>query len=186
MKIISIAVLLLFLAVGLIALKQFRQEPATATDSGNLVLTNLPSQYCPTRARLLLSQAAASGAIIDREVNVDNCRYVSLSKYLSGRQDNYIIHLKLARALAFTFELKAPLEGVVEYPVQLGDVNNDNVIDAMDDKAVSQLLFSETSPELDLNGDKIVTIDDLSIVRLNQGVGAARPDGAAWAKVSND
>jgi hypothetical protein len=155
-------------------------SPPTATPV--LTLSEIPSDLCPEKIRLLITAINDPKPLTDRLAPVKNCRTVLIKNYLPALSGEYSVFIKLPKSLASSVVLNAPLTRSVVMPVRLGDLNEDNVIDSTDERLVTEALYS-VDDLADINGDGKVSIDDVVIVRLNKGVGADRPDGKPWSKV---
>lgn len=182
-KVIFVLVLVVAIIAGYILL-----GPSSAQDrQGVIELTNLPDQYCPLQAEVVAFEVAAkiSGeALFDKQVAVDECRYIVLKNLSVQISEPRQFFIKLPNALAFKLEVDS-IKGRYQYALSLGDVNNDNVIDSNDESQVIGALFS-TDPNVitknDIDQDKKVGVLDLSLTRVNRRAGVIRPDGKNWSQ----
>lgn len=145
-----------------------------------LTLGNIPGQDCPKNAQLVITDIRKK-VVTDRTVVIDSCQNISFSD-LSNKRGSFTVYLKVPGALAFKEVVTLPLAGSLSHDLAFGDINNDNVIDSLDESQVLDGLFKNSAPlpAADINKDGVVTALDLAYVRLNKGVGVARPDGKSW------
>ncbi|HUD20877.1 MAG TPA: dockerin type I domain-containing protein [Candidatus Saccharimonadales bacterium] len=176
---ISLAILIL---VGLSAWQLLNLQKKSQV-TGSLVLDDLPTSYCPKEAQVVLRIAGENQNLTDQTVSLADCHTIALSPLLAGHNGSLKIWVRLPQALAFSRDFNWPLTQDLTYAPRLGDSNGDNVVDGADEQAVSAQIFAANDTNVgsaDIDGDGRVTVLDLSLVKLNQGVGAARPDGKAW------
>lgn len=163
-------------------------RPASSQQrQGIIELTNLPDQYCPLQAQVAtfeLNAKTSEKALLDKQLVVDECRYVVLKEIFELTSEPRQLFVKLPNALAFRLQIDS-VKGRYEYAPSLGDVNGDNVIDSIDETLVSNALFSIDPTQItanDIDQDKKVSVLDLSLTRVNHRAGAVRPDGKNWSK----
>lgn len=159
----------------------------------SLVLANLPQDYCPNLAWIEISKQDDSnkdevveGVLIDENLVVTNCRNVNLANYQNYLESgSFRVVLKLPKALAFKVPMLFTAMDVIKYGLPLGDVTADNAIDSYDLDAVKDKLFqpADKYPEIDVDGDGLISVLDYSYSLINRGVGAARLDGKAWPEI---
>lgn len=134
-----------------------------------LQLVDLPIQYCPKEAKIVATLGSAA-VRTGRVVPVINCRTISLENFTAAK-----LYIKLPQALSFAITL--PTAGSISYAPELGDVNEDGSINAIDETIVSDNLFATgVGNEADVDSDGSVTTTDLVLVRLHQGVSATAGD----------
>ena len=149
-----------------------------AKKSAELILTNLPDRYCPTSAEVVVTKVSLpSKPTFDSTRRVTNCRTIGLEDgWLSSE---YVIYVHLRSAAAFKTIL-SPTR-TVSVPVQLGDLNGDNLINGADETMVSlQLGQHDSLTTADIDFDGSVTVLDLALIRLNSATGINRPDNQPW------
>lgn len=153
---------------------------------GVISLTGLPDQYCPNRAQVVVTDPKnATTILLDTSVAVEQCRYITLKGIIGSVSESRLVIIKLSRALAFRVQIDLP-KGVYNYAPSLGDVNDDNIIDSLDENQVATALFSTDLAKIagnDLDRDEKVTVLDLSLIRINHRAGIFRPDGKPWSKI---
>lgn len=178
--------LILGLAILLAALSAWQVLSKRTTPSAVLTLAGLPGSYCPGQAHLVvLSQESGSSEVLSDElVMVERCRIINLdpTNQLNSNMV-YNFYLKLPQALGMHFQSTWPPARSIERHIEVGDTNNDNLINSQDSQAVSAALFQKADKEtqnLDFDGDGQISVNDLSLTQTNRGVGAARPDNKPW------
>lgn len=179
LPLMGMAILATFVAFALI------NQKAEPLNRGAIELVDLPSAYCPSLATVVATPRDGSAKIVfSSDLAVENCRKIPLAK-LAGLGDGSIwVYVKLPRALAFRVLLDST-QGRYSYAPSLGDANDDNVIDQIDERLITDSLNSTDPSQVataDLDQDKRITVMDLSLTRLNQRVGVSRPDGRNWSK----
>jgi hypothetical protein len=148
------------------------------SDQPQIIFDNLPPLYCPENAEVIITTSDSAVAVLDQSVPITSCQIMELESILPTAPAEYQISLKVPKAIAVSFQVSLPLQSSVKVPIQLGDVNNDNIIDGSDEKTLTDSLFLDNSNDLDADGK--VSIDDILLVRLNQAIGVNRPDGRSW------
>lgn len=181
---------MLWLLLGVIVLVllaywyQGQQLKETVSVAGTgLRLTNRPTTFCPTSAQVVIVQTANPKTIdFDDDVAVANCDQVILEAgSLSGTVE-YQLFVLVPGARALRVVAAGPILTLIDAPIQLGDTNDDNVINEVDQRFV-EARIGQTSVEAlaaDVDGDRQVTILDYSLVATNQGAGQVRPDQKPW------
>ncbi|MCR4277924.1 MAG: dockerin type I domain-containing protein [Candidatus Berkelbacteria bacterium] len=164
-------------------------RPSTSQQrQGVIELTNLPDQYCPLQAQVAIFEPntkTSEKALFDKQLVVDECRYVVLKEILELASEPRQLFVKLPNALAFRLQIDS-VKGRYQYAPSLGDVNGDNVIDSIDETLVANALFGIDPIQItanDIDRDKKVSVLDLSLTRVNYRAGAVRPDGKNWSKL---
>ena len=146
------------------------------TNEKSLSLTDLPPSYCPKTAKVVTSLVAPIGQS-GRIVAVTGCRSIDLTTFKAPK-----VYIKLPHALSF---IVAP--GTKSYAPELGDVNEDGSINAVDETMTRGNLFSsDTTNPADIDSDGSVGATDLVLVRLHQGVAATASetgDQIDWEKI---
>lgn len=141
-----------------------------------LSLTDLPPSYCPKTAKVVTSLVAPIGQS-GRTVAVTGCRSINLTSFKAAK-----VYIKLPHALSF-----AVTPGSKAYAPELGDVNEDGSINAVDETMARDNLFSTDTANLaDIDSDGSVSATDLVLVRLHQGVAATageNGDQINWGKI---
>lgn len=179
--IVLVVVVLMFAAYILLRPSSSQQR------QGVIELTNLPDQYCPLQVQVAtfeLNAKTSEKALSDKQVVVDECRYVVLKEILELTNEPRQLFVKLPNALAFQVQIDS-VKGRYQYAPSLGDVNGDNVIDSIDETLVANALFGIDPTQVtanDIDQDKKVSVIDLSLTRINHRAGAVRPDGKNWSK----
>lgn len=163
---------------------QGQQPDDTAVVAGTgLKLTNRPTTFCPTSVQVVIIQTSNPDSIgFDDEVAVENCDQVILSANSVAASGEYQIFVFIPGARALRVVVAGPISTLVDIPIQLGDTNEDNVINEVDQRFV-EARIGQTSAEAlaaDVDGDAQVTILDYSLVATNQGAGQVRPDQKPW------
>lgn len=182
-----IKVLVILIAVVVFVAAYTLSNPITTqTRPGTIELTNLPDQYCPLSAAVVATDlnAKTPKILLDITVAIDECRYITLAKLSGLGSESQFIFIKISNQLAFRVQIDS-IKGRYQFAPSLGDVNNDNVIDAADEAQVSSALFSNDETQLNLNDldqDKKVSVLDLSLTRINRRAGVGRPDGQSWSQ----
>lgn len=172
--------------VVLLAAYTLSKPITTQTRPGTIELTNLPDQYCPLSAAVVVTDlnAKTPKIILDSEVAIDECRYITFAKLSGLGSESQFIFVKISKQLAFRVQIDS-MKGRYQFAPSLGDANNDNVIDSNDEAQVSSALFSNDEAQLNLNDldqDKKVSVLDLSLTRINRRAGTERPDGQSWSR----
>jgi len=144
----------------------------SSSQTGSILLTNLPSTYCPIEAEIFHSSNQRSASL----VKVTNCNQILLDQLSLAQAED--IYLKLPKAVAVKIIYRSENQ---QYQVglQLGDVNADNRIDEIDERLVVEQIFG-VGISNDVDRDGKITANDLAIVRTNRAVGAERPDAREW------
>lgn len=154
---------------------------------GVIELTNLPDQYCPLQVQVAtfkLNAKTSGAALSDKQLAVEECRYIVLKNISELTNEPRQLFVKLPHALAFRIQIDST-EGRYQYAPSLGDVNGDNVIDSIDETRVADTLFSVDPTKItanDIDQDRKVSVLDLSLTRINHRAGAIRPDGKSWSE----
>jgi len=159
------------------------QSDSTAVAGASIHLTNRPASFCPETARVIAIKTAQAETIhFDGEATIASCDLVRLPTERLNEAVEYQLFVSIAGARAFRVIAAGPIVTSVDFPIQVGDTNADNVINEVDLRAVQGALGKD-EPEatlFDVDQDKAVTILDYSLVVTNQGAGVARPDGKLW------
>lgn len=182
----SKVLVVLVVVVAILAAYTLLKPGSTQTRQGTIELTNLPDQYCPLSAAVVVTDLDAKTPKIlhDIEVAIDECRYITLDKLSGIGSGPQFIFVKISKQLAFRVQIDS-MKGRYQYAPSLGDVNNDNVIDSKDEALVNSALFSNDESQItdyDLDQDKKVSVLDLSLTRINHRAGVERPDGQSWSQ----
>ncbi len=154
---------LLVIVIGYFIWQTVDQSVGTdsTTSTTLLQLNDLPLGYCPETAKVVTS-LTPSATETGKTLRVNNCRSINLSSIQAER-----VYIKLPHALAFAVSPSAEI-----YAPQLGDVNEDGSINDVDERLVTEVLFTIGVQSADLDADQTVTATDLALVRLHQGVSA--------------
>jgi hypothetical protein len=182
MRLTTVLVVLVIVALMLVAFV-IGGKPSSE-ERKVLLLGNTPVSYCPTKAEIVITQSDSKKVVVDELATVENCNILAIWKYLSWPAGEYTLYIKTESALAFSIRVALPVSQSIQSSLLVGDTNGDNVIDSIDEKAINSRLF--LSPvqgagiSTDVNGDDLVDITDLSLARLNAGVGVQRPDNRPW------
>lgn len=177
MKAALIAFLIILgFALGLLVYQYLSQRQGQAANPiGVVSLSNRPDSYCPTAA-----EAKVEPANLSQNLNVTDCRTIDLRSLATSLASGSKIYLKLPFALTVELNVGASLQSSYQISLELGDVNNDNVIDQTDEQLIRESLFiaaaDSRQSERDVDGDKTVTMLDLALAKLNHGVGAVQPN----------
>lgn len=155
--------------------------------SGSIELRLTPGSYCPESAQIMLVDQTDARIVFDGETGIEFCQQISLASLPILQNNSYKAYVKPPKALAFSINIDSSTGSYAFAPV-LGDANDDNVIDNLDRRSVEALLLnaSPTKEELssgDIDQDKRITVFDLSLTKLNQQIGQARPDGKQWNEI---
>lgn len=163
------------------SLNKTRWTP-TAKAGSTLNLKYLPPDYCPVEIKFVAGQKAE--AATGRILAVKNCREVDLSLVTSQVRAEEWLFFKLPRALPFRLSSNVLTAGTIEYAPELGDVNEDSIIDAADEALILTDMFQDETTN-DIDGDKKVTAMDLAYVRLHKGVQRSSdgPVFTEWEKI---
>ncbi len=172
----------LIVIVASAAYYRLATRATTAKASGRLEIVNTPERYCPTQAQIVVTSSI--NQVLpehDQTVAVINCRTIEIKSLIGTTADTKIIWLKLPGALADKTSIDSPTD-YFQFSPRLGDVNGDNVIDEIDRRLVENTLLSDAAGVIkaDIDGDQKISIIDLSLTRINAGVGSERPDGKNW------
>ncbi len=151
-------------------------------ESATLSLSNRPSRFCPETAKVVAVKTATPTTVhFEGQTTVRQCEIISLPIDQLSEPIEYQIFVQIDRALAFRAVVTGPVR-TLSMPIQLGDVTGDNTINEDDIRELERGLGqAELAAQLDIDGDKEVTILDYALVRLNQGAGVSRPDGKLWS-----
>ena len=150
-----------------------------------LVLSNLPANYCPSKVEVAIENTTSK--ISDKDMDISNCDNIAISSILPTANGQYTLKVKLPQALAFKMNFSVPLNADLQYFIQLGDANSDNIIDGQDLTLINEYMFLKTDKEtavikkIDLDNDGIIGVSDYSIASQNQGVGVLKIDNSAWS-----
>ncbi len=140
-------------------------------------LTNRPSSYCPKKADLAIFDGKK--LISSASVAVTVCQRIDWPANLEEVASPNII-IKLSHALAFSVPGGEQQKGIFEQPIKLGDATDDNIIDHSDLDLITLALQGKGGNNLDIDGDDKISALDLALAKVNQGVGAERPDGKSY------
>jgi len=178
--IVPVAIILASLGVGLV----WRAHSVSKVSfESQLTLVDRPEGYCPTTVPILVVDAAAR-VIFNQIISVNDCQSINLSSVMSGANGQLTIYFKPPQALARSVVVNAAQVTRLTEAILLGDATGDNIIDQEDENFVQKHLFSTELGSLqkaaDLDRDGKVTALDLSLTRLNRGVGQTRPDHKSW------
>lgn len=171
--IIGVFIILLLLG-GLWLRPKLIRTGALGTASGAIILAGLPSTLCPTHVIVVVG----TEAIREQTVQLTNCRTLELSRLGVENKDATVL-IKLSHALAERVVLTAETQAV-SVSVRLGDVDNDNIIDALDEDLIVKELWTKSTSGSDLDSDGTVSAADLAYTRLNRGIGQEKTDGKPW------
>ncbi|MEK7202095.1 MAG: hypothetical protein AAB669_00985 [Patescibacteria group bacterium] len=182
----SKVLVVLVVVVSILAAYTLSKPITTQTRQGTIELTHLPDQYCPLSAAVVATDldAKTPKILLDIEVAIDECRYITLAKLSGLGSEPQFIFVKISGQLAFRVQIDS-IKGRYQFAPSLGDVNNDNIIDSNDETQVSSALFSNDETKISLNDldrDKKVSVLDLSLTRINRRAGVERPDGQSWSR----
>ncbi len=147
-------------------------------------LTNRPPKFCPKTAKVVVATAAQPAvALFEGQAAVGGCELLTLPKENLNQAIEYQIFISIAGARAFRLIGAGPLTTFLDYPIQVGDVNDDNIINETDRQAVAIGLkdSQQAVDRLDVDNDGQLTVLDYSLVSLNQGAGVNRPDDKLWS-----
>lgn len=146
-----------------------------------LLLKDLPTSYCPTSAKYVIDVENTESSA--RVITVKNCREIDLGSISSQVKNLAGVSIKLPKSLPFRLNAAALTQTTIEYAPELGDVNNDGVIDSQDESQILKDLFLTTATT-DVDGDKKVTVTDLVYARLHRGTTRASegPVFTGWDK----
>jgi hypothetical protein len=185
----TIVVTLLVVGAGLLAILLLNRQLAininSSQSTNHLALMNLPASYCPSQIELaaLGQKAITSQTPISAILSVNHCADIDLGSVLT-KPGSYQLIIKAPWSLAVSYSISVPTKGSLPVTLRLGDANNDNVIDEQDQKIISDHLFVQApADKADVDGDGLVSVMDLSLAKLNQGVGVKRPDGQNWQEI---
>jgi len=180
------AFILAVLTVGVIIFALSYHPKSTAKAAG-LVLGDLPMAYCPDQMWVIVVRADNQAILFDQATKIINCHQIVLPSTLPST--TLALYGKVPRSLAFTTILNWPMSEDIIIRPEVGDINGDNVIDALDQADVASNLFQAagTGKSLltDVDTDGTVTAIDWSLTQINKGVGEARPDRRAWSASVN-
>jgi len=181
---IIVALIIVLVATVLAVVARDTEAPVKP---GVLALTNLPDRYCPSTAKVVVTKPDMNDSkiILDSEVAISECRQIELKKISTLEGISLYYYVKLPKALAFRLRVDSN-DGRYQYAPSLGDVNNDNIIDAVDEQLVTAALLT-TDPDqiaaLDLDQDNKITVLDLSLTRIDSRIGEIRPDKQNWSQL---
>lgn len=162
-------------------------DPNNAT---KVLLGGLPESSCPKIADIVLTDMVTpTQIIVERTVALQGCREVVLPIPSAYRTRTLLAYLHIPSALAFQVTVSKDITSPT-YSVELGDVDGDNLVDKKDEDLVKSQLFSQEIAKsavklADLDGDGRITVADLSLTRINTGVGVKRPDDKPWEKLND-
>lgn len=146
-----------------------------------ITLTNRPAKFCPPSAEVVITQGKEEKIVFDSEVTVKNCEQIPLEEALLQNATDYYFYVRLNEVRAFRLVVNGPVSSPLSHPILLGDLNNDNTIDAQDRLMVEEALKAGSYTKVaDVDKDGKMGVVDHSLVTLNQGAGVGRPDGVAW------
>jgi hypothetical protein len=157
--------------------------PETVTAGTGIRLTNRPASYCPTAAQVVIVKSASSTIPeFDELVAITNCDEISLPTSALNLPVEYQLYVLAPNARALRVLAVGPVASFLSAPIQLGDTNEDNVINEADQRFIEARIGQTSLDALaaDIDGDATVTILDYSLVATNQGAGYARPDQKPW------
>lgn len=180
-------IIVLVVAVLIFAAYITLRPSSSQQRQGVIELTNLPDQYCPLQVQVAtfkLNAKTSGTTLSDKQVAVEECRYIVLKNISELTDEPRQIFVKLPNALAFRMQIDSTA-GRYQYAPSLGDVNGDNVIDSLDETQVADTLFSVDPTKItanDIDQDGKVSVLDLSLTRINHRAGAIRPDSKNWSK----
>ncbi len=181
MKMAAFILAVLTVAVIIFALSF---HPQSASRSPELVLDDLPNGYCPDQIWLLV-RASDQTTLSDQAVKITNCRQVSLQSIKPATSTTITIYGKTRHSIAFKKTVSWPVTEDVTVRPEVGDANDDNIIDQADQVIVADSLFraspAGTALPADVDTDGAVTVIDWSLTQVNKGIGESRPDHQAWS-----
>lgn len=160
-----------------------RDVADTAISGAGIRLTNRPASFCPEEARVVAVKTTAPETVhFDGQAVIAGCDAIRLPAERLAEALEYQIFVLVDGAKAFRLVAAGPITTYIDFPIQVGDTNADNVINEVDLKVVQAALGepNQAGQPADVDGDNKVTILDYSLVTTNQGAGAARPDGKLW------
>lgn len=164
----------------LVGVAVYRTQGNTQEVEGfQIALKNLPPLSCPQTGWLTVSRVENNSPIVDKSVPVESCQFINISSVTGNNSGEYDLQLKLPMSLATEARITLPLTYNLDIPISLGDGNNDNIIDAVDQSIVTESLF-KNNPSVDFNSDGRISIEDYLLTKTNQGVGVERIDGRNW------
>lgn len=184
MRRISWLILVVLVVVALGYWYQAQRPPVSDAPAGaGLRLTNRPATFCPTTARVVILRTPAAPSLqFDQEVAVTNCEHILLDQSLLADPVEFQLFAYVTGTKALRAVAAGPITSLIDAPIQVGDTNNDNVINEVDQRFV-ELRIGQTGAaalDADVDGDSQVTILDYSLVATNQGAGQLRPDNKQW------
>ncbi len=163
---IVIGLIIVVVIAALSWLLQVTLFGASSTNKSNNTLvtfSDLPVSYCPKTANVKVADQ------FNEEMTVINCRQLDLSNLASFFNTGTNIVITLPTALPINLPVgDLKLTSQATLTPQLGDVDNNGIIDEKDEKAVADNLFT-TNKAMDVDSDGTVTAADLALVRLHQG-----------------
>jgi hypothetical protein len=158
------------------------------TDQPTITLTGMSADLCPATAEVAITDITqTTKVLVERSVAIQNCRTISLPIPVGFKSQQTYAYVRIPRALAFKVTVD-PGNPEINYAPEFGDVDDNNIIDRADQDTISTHLFekaetaSSANGQFDVDGDKQITVNDLSLSRLNSGVGVSRPDNKSWRK----
>jgi|GEM_PF-6398969 len=161
----SLMVVGLLLVIGFLVWRDINHSVQTTSRQTAVTLTDLPVHYCPKQVQVVVDQA--NQPRVGKIIALKNCRTIELSSVL-GTSTVGQISFKLPLALPFQINVADFGTQPVTYAPELGDLNDDAVIDARDESLVSDNLFSSDN-QFDLDNDGQVSVLDVALVRLHLG-----------------
>lgn len=161
------------------------RTPVIKNEGATLALTNRPATFCPNTARVVAAKTSSIPAVhFEGEAVIADCYSVKLPTEQLTEAVEYQLFVYIPGARAFRVVVPGPINTAINAPIQLGDVNSDNVINEIDARGVESALGQSTiQSEFDVDGDGKVTVLDYSLVQVNQGAGVERPDGKLWEAI---
>lgn len=163
-----------------------KQVESSQTVGAGIHLTNRPSSFCPDSARVVAVKTGQATSIhFDGEAVIASCDSLRLPTEQLQESVEYQIFVSIDGVRAFRVVAAGPITTYLPFPIQVGDTNNDNVINEVDLRGVKAVLGKKGADAglFDVDGDKEVTILDYSLVLTNQGAGVSRPDGKLWSAI---
>ncbi|QQG49637.1 MAG: hypothetical protein HZB70_02440 [Candidatus Berkelbacteria bacterium] len=180
-RIVWIVIIALLVVTPIFIWWQGQRQRNNLETAYGIMLANRPTKFCPPSAEVVITRGDEEKIIFDAEVIVKNCELIPLDRSQLNEATSYYIYARLNEVRAFRIVATGPITSGMEYPIMLGDLNNDNAIDPQDKLVVEEAMkVGGYSKSADVDKDGNVGIIDYSLVTLNQGAGASRPDGVAW------
>lgn len=178
MKKLILVITILLLVIVLGVREWLNRENDSTVERYIIVLNDLPGGYCPTVVKYAVTDPERNKIVVfDGQTAVQNCSRIELPLPAVSKNWNVYIgapHALWAKVSFFGF-------GKQEISPIIGDLNGDNTINNLDERLVADQLFVVGQDlSLDLNQDRKIDSQDLTLVRLRFGVGEPHPDGKDW------